>query len=186
VTAVTIAAEHIPMIRAFAELAGVADRVRPVLADACEAPAERPYDGVVAMESACYFDRERWFARLAEIVRPGGHVCIEDTFLGRPDWKVPFDRYWKTDVAPASDYIKAARAAGFELDRDEDVTDLTTEFWVQSMAWSEGILGEDEQLGDEEQRLVQSIRWHASFLRAWRDRGIEVRLLRFRNTGRGA
>lgn len=183
VTSVTIAAEHLPLIERFAAEVGAGDRIRTVLSDAADAPAERPLDSVVAMESACYFDRDRWFQHLAGIVRPGGHVCVEDTFLGRPEWRDPFDRYWKTSVAPVEEYVRAARASGFVLDRNEDVTELTTEFWIQSIAWSEATLEEGRISVSEQDRLLQSIRWHARFLRAWRDRGIEVRLLRFQKTG---
>jgi tocopherol O-methyltransferase len=183
VTSVTIAAEHLPIIRRFAAEAGVADRVRTVLSDAAAAPAEGPLDAVVAMESACYFQRDLWFRHLAGIVRPGGHVCIQDVFLGRPEWRDPFDSYWKTTIAPVEEYVRAARAAGFVLDRNEDLTELTTEFWIQSIAWSESMLEDGGNPAAEQDRLLQSIRWHARFLRAWRDRGIEVRLLRFQKTG---
>src|SRR5262249_51163428 len=81
VTAVTIVPDHIPIIAHFARQAGVGHRVAPMLSDACSVKTAEPFDAVVAMESACYFPRRRWFARLARIVRPGGHVCIEDTFL---------------------------------------------------------------------------------------------------------
>jgi tocopherol O-methyltransferase len=182
VTAATIAREHVPLVAAFAQQAGVGHLVRPVLSDVCEVDIGRPFDGVVAMESACYFPREPWFAHLARVVRPGGVVCVEDTFLGRPDWREPFDAYWKTRVAPVREYVNAARAAGFALEIDEDVTDETTEFWVQSLAWTEAMLLANTAPA-EEIRLTQSIRWHARFYRAWRDRGIEVRLLRFRHGG---
>lgn len=179
VTAATIAREHVPLIAAFARDAGLDHAVQPVLADACEVDVGRRFDAVVAMESACYFPRERWFAHLARIVRPGGVVCVEDTFLGRDAWREPFDAYWKTRVAPAQEYVAAAHAAGFALELDVDVTGETTEFWVQSWAWAEAEL-DAERDPAEQARLTQSIRWHARFYRAWRDRGIEVRLLRFR------
>ena len=185
VTAVTIAAEHIPLISRFAAQGGLTERVRPLLADVCDVPLDRQYTGVVAMESACYFPRVRWFDHLSRLVAPGGYVCIEDTFLGRREWQQPFDHYWKTRVAPVAEYVAAAQAAGFALDRNEDVTDSTTEFWIQSAAWIEAALSTGVHAPDEEKRLLQSHRWHGNFFRAWRDHGIEVRLLRFKHRQTG-
>ena len=183
VTAVTIASDHIPLIRGFAAQAGVANRVEPLLSDCCEVPTGRRYDGAVAMESACYFPRWQWFRRLAELIRPGGFVCIEDTFLGSPAWKDPFDRYWHTDIAPVDEYVSAARAAGFVLDRAEDVSRLTIPFWLQSAAWSKRMLASGELSRDEVARLRTSIDWHHEFSRAWKDGAIDVQLLRFRHRG---
>jgi tocopherol O-methyltransferase len=181
VTAVTIVAEHIPIIRGFADQAGVADRVTPVLSDACMVKTAQPFDAAVAMESACYFPRRRWFARLARIIRPGGYVCVEDTFLGKKNWAEPFDAYWRTDVGPVEEYVEAAQRAGFELEKNVDVTRETSAFWLHSTAWSEAAM-QSRQLDEfEEQRMPQSIRWHKSFYEAWEEGGIEVRLLRFRN-----
>jgi tocopherol O-methyltransferase len=183
VTSVTIASEHIAAIRAFAAQAGVADRVDPLLSDCCDVHTGRRYDAAVAMESACYFPRDKWFCRLADLIRPGGFVCVEDTFLGSPEWKSPFDEYWHTDIGPVDEYISTARAAGFVLDRAEDVSPLTTPFWAQSVAWSEQALANVELPEEEVGRLRRSIAWHRRFLRAWEDGGIDVQLLRFRNRG---
>ncbi len=117
VTAATIAGEHVPLVARFAEEAGVGGRVRPVLADACEVAGPEPFDAVVAMESSCYFPRRRWFGHLRRIVRPGGVVCIEDTFLGREECREPFDRYWRTRVGPAAEYVRCAAEAGFARGR---------------------------------------------------------------------
>ncbi|HEU0080069.1 MAG TPA: class I SAM-dependent methyltransferase [Longimicrobiaceae bacterium] len=180
VTAATIAPEHVPLVARFAEEAGVGGRVRPVLADACEVEAPAPFDAVVAMESACYFPRRRWFRHLGRVVRPGGVVCVEDTFLGREECREPFDRYWRTRVGPAAEYVRCAAEAGFRLESDVDLTAATAEFWVQSAAWSRRTL-EGGGLDDAEvRRLSESIGWHGYFHRAWLRRGIEVRLLKFR------
>lgn len=183
VTAVTIASEHIEMVRKFAAQAGVANRVETLLSDCCEVPTGHRYDGAVAMESACYFPRWQWFRRLAELIRPGGFVCIEDTFLGAPEWKIPFDNYWHTDIAPVDEYVSAARAAGFVLDRAEDVTQLTTPFWLQSAAWSKRVLASGQLSDHEAARLRTSIDWHHQFSRAWKEGAIDVQLLRFRHRG---
>jgi tocopherol O-methyltransferase len=179
VTAVTIADLHIPLIARFAEQAHVANLVTPMLCDACAVPALERYDAVVAMEASCYFPLHRWFARLSHLVRPGAVVCIEDTVLARPEFKTPFDAYWKTDIAGVQDYVEAARAAGFTYEQNIDLTDETAEFWRHSQAWSESVLKSEPLDAAEAKRLEESIRWHETFYQWWRQHAIEVRLLRF-------
>lgn len=59
VTAVTCAAEHLPVIEALSTMAGVSNKIQTQLCDACEVSAKFPYDAVVAMESSCYFNRKK-------------------------------------------------------------------------------------------------------------------------------
>lgn len=183
VTAVTLAGGHIPLIERFTRESGVADRVHALSADAAHLPADLSFDSAVAMESMCYMMRDQVFACLRRVVRPGGWLCIQDVFLNRPQWRDRFDDYWKTRIAPVGEYLALAEQNGFHLDRNEDVTEGTTEFWIQSLAWNELRLSEITENTPEYTRLLQSIRWHACFLRAWRDSAIEVKLLRFRATG---
>ncbi|MFJ9419068.1 SAM-dependent methyltransferase [Streptomyces sp. NPDC101227] len=185
VHALTNVASHIPLIDRFAAAAGVEGRVRPILADAREIPTSLSVDAAVAMESMCYMPREDVISRLGGIVRPGGWLCIQDVFLQRPEWGTAFDAYWKTSIGTANEYVDAARRAGFALDRNEDVTAETTEFWVQSMAWAEARIMTLPPDAAERERLAQSVRWHANFFRAWLDGGIQVRILRFRKTDLG-
>ncbi|MFI6098026.1 SAM-dependent methyltransferase [Lentzea sp. NPDC051213] len=170
VTAVTNVPDHIPVIRRLAAEAGVADRVTPLLTDAAELPHDTAFDGAVAMESMCYMRRDEVFARLGAVVRTGGALCVQDVFLNDPQWREPFDAYWKTAIGTVEEYVTHALAAGFALVTDEDVTDDTTEFWRQSADWAEATDGE---------RLRDSIHWHRNFHRAWQERAIHVRLLRF-------
>jgi len=183
VTAITIVPDHLPCIRRFAGQAGVADRVVAVLADACAVTSPHRFDAVVAMESACYFPRDRWFAHLAGLLRPGGVVCVEDVILVEPAFKASFDAYWKTDIARGDEYLCAARAAGFVLEHNLDVTDETAAFWRYSVAWSQAML-DSAQIGTSDARhLESSIRWHEIFYQYWRLHGVEVRLLKFRLAG---
>lgn len=177
VTAITIAEAHIPVIAQLAAWAGVGERVRPVLADALTFDAPRPFDAAVALESSCYLDRDAWFARLAALVRPGGMVCIEDTFLGDPAWRTPFDAYWHTRIGTPEEYASAARAHGFALRDEEDITARTTPFWCQSIAWTKANLAAETDR-EERGRLIRSISWHEQFLEAWRQHRIRVLLLR--------
>lgn len=188
VTAVTIARDHVPLIAGFALQAGVADRVNPVCHDASRFRSDRLFDAAVAMESSCYLPRERWFQRLSGLIRKGGVVCIEDTFLGHAGCKEDFDRYWKTNVGPVREYVEAARTAGFELEQNVDVTESTSAFWLQSIAWSQRALEEGSASGEmsesERRRLKRSIQWQCYFHCSWQMRDIEVRFLKFRFHGR--
>jgi len=183
VTAVTIAAEHIPLISELARQAGVAHRVHPVLADACAFQTERRFDAAVAFEASCYLPRHAWFRRLKDLLRPGGVVCVEEPFADGDDYRVMFDRYWRTHIGSVQEYADAAVASGFTLEQDIDLTDRTAEFWRHSVAWSESVLATEDIDDEERQRLITSTQQHEYFYEAWRQHGIEIRLLKFRLQG---
>jgi tocopherol O-methyltransferase len=186
VHAVTNVAAHIPVIESFAAQAGVTDQVRPILANAQDLPDGLRVDGAVAMESMCYMPREAVFSALAQAVRPGGSLCIQDVFLNHPAWRTDFDAYWKTTIGTVDEYTRAAARAGFTLDRNEDVTETTAPFWLQSMAWAEHRIAACSPDDAEHRRLAESVRWHGNFYRAWRDNAIHVKFLRFRRNGTAA
>ncbi|WP_328536404.1 methyltransferase domain-containing protein [Streptomyces sp. NBC_00344] len=186
VTALTIAADHAPLIADLARQAGVGGLVTPVVGDVHELTSARRYDAAVAFESSGYMDRERLFQVMAKALKPGGWFGVQEHFLRRPEWTEFIDGYYHTRLGTLTEYIAAARAAGFDLEQDEDVTDEVTEFWVQSMAWS--TLEIDRTAGADSvpvprERLVESALTHGKFFRVWRDRSIETRILLFRLRG---
>ncbi|MDJ0385285.1 methyltransferase domain-containing protein [Streptomyces sp. G-G2] len=189
VTGLTVAAEHVPIVRHFAREAGVGDRVEPLLADVHDLDATHAYDAAYANESSGYTDRARLFEVVGRALEPGGWFGIQEHFLCRTEWSDFIDGYYRTRLATRDDYLAAAESAGFELMRDEDVTDSVAEFWVQSMAWNTAELdrlragagGEPGAWSGE--RLEQSTIAHSKFLRLWRDHAVETRLLRFRIGG---
>lgn len=179
VTGLTIAPGHVEHVERFALQAGVSDRVRAVAADATTWTTDRRFDTAIACESACYLHRRAWFESLSRLIRPGGNVFVEDTFLGHPDAATPFDAYWKTRIGTAREYVEAAAASGFRLESDVDLTAETTGFWRVSLAWIDAAVGERPN-PKESARLERSREWHRRFLEMWSARAIEVRLLRFR------
>lgn len=187
VTGLTVAAEHVPIIRRFAGQAGVADRVRPVVADVHELRDSRAYDAVYANESSGYTDRARLFEVVAEALEPGGWFGIQEHFVCRSEWLDFIDGYYRTRLGTLSEYLAAAEAAGFELVRDEEVTDSVAEFWVQSMAWNTAELDRLRAGGRpgawSAERLQQSTIAHSKLFRLWRDHAMETRLLCFRKRG---
>ncbi|GLV92016.1 MULTISPECIES: SAM-dependent methyltransferase [Streptomyces] len=189
VTGLTVAPEHLPIVRHFARHAGVADRVEPVLADVHDLDEARAYDAVYANESSGYTDRTRLFEVVAKALVPGGWFGIQEHFAGASDWREFMDGYYRTRLGRRAEYLAAAEAAGFELVQDEDVTDSVAEFWVQSMAWNTAELdrlraGSGARPGAwTSERLEQSTIAHSKFFRLWRDHAVETRLLRFRIGG---
>ncbi|MFJ7591218.1 SAM-dependent methyltransferase [Streptomyces sp. NPDC097617] len=186
VTSLTVAAEHIPIVRHFARSAGVGERVNPVLADVHDLDETCAYDAVYANESSGYTDRTRLFEVVAKALVPGGWFGIQEHFVGRSSWREFIDDYYRTRLGLRDEYLAAAGAAGFELEHEEDVTDAVTEFWVQSMAWNTAELdrvrsGSGAEAGAwSGERLEQSTLAHSRFFRLWRDHAVQTRLLHFR------
>ncbi|MGW7414217.1 SAM-dependent methyltransferase [Streptomyces sp. NPDC054863] len=183
VTALTVTGEHIPVINDFVRQAGAQKQVTAVQGDVHAWEEEGLYDAAVAIESSGYMDRERMFSVVARALRPGGWFGIQEHFLCRPEWTDFIDGYYKTRLGCLTEYIAAARAAGFELEADEDITDRVAEFWVQSMAWTTAELDGLDQGGSSpigRRRLVESALTHGKFFRVWRDHALETRLLIFR------
>ncbi len=133
VTAITIAASHVPWVGRFAEVAGVGARVRPLVCDALEVPGRACFDAVVAVESACYLPRREWFRHVRRLLRPGGVCVVADCFLGRPELAAPFDAYWRTRSGSLPEYLAAAHEAGLELELCQDVSRRAVNFWTLTL-----------------------------------------------------
>jgi tocopherol O-methyltransferase len=176
VTGVTPVAAHAPIIERLARDAGLSDRVRVLVADAHAVPGERAWDAAVATGASNYFDRARWFAHLARLLRPFGHVFIEDTFWVREELRAPFNDYWLSNVGCEREYLDAARAAGFRLVGREDVTRDAAGFWRLSIAWSESLLASGRANPDERRR---SIAWQSRVYEGYLDGGFLNLLLHF-------
>lgn len=161
--------DHAQIIRSFAKLTGLSKQVTPVQGDAhTYTPIDQqPYDAIMALESPCYFDRHAWFRHLDTILAPGGTIWVEDALLGPnppADARPVFDKYWKTRVGSASDYLEAAEAAGFE-GRHLDLTDQTAAFWKLSAAWIEHELQRTrrESVRQKLQRSYDSAMFHYDY-----------------------
>ncbi|UQW99522.1 methyltransferase domain-containing protein [Streptomyces sp. RerS4] len=188
VTGLTIAPEHVPIVREFARQAGVSRQVTPILGDVHDLREHHAYDAAYANESSGYTDRTRLFEVVAEALEPGGWFGIQEHFLRELQWRGFIDRYYRTRLGTRTEYLIAAEAAGFELARDEDVTDVVAEFWTQSTAWNTAELerlraGGATAGGWSPERLRESTRTQRRLLGLWRDHAVETRLLLFRLGG---
>jgi tocopherol O-methyltransferase len=133
VTAITISPAHVPWVKRFASVAGVADRVTAQLCDALEVPGEERFDLVVAVESSCYLPRRQWFRKVHSLLKPGGQVAIADCFLGRPELGGPFDRYWRTRIGTVEEYLRSAAEEGLELELHQDISSRAVNFWTLTL-----------------------------------------------------
>jgi tocopherol O-methyltransferase len=169
VTAVTPVARHVELMRAFVEQAGVSNRVVPLLGDAHEVEGEACFDAIYSIGASNYFDKRRWFERARRLVRPGGAVLIEDTFIGRPGAGEGFDAYWHSRIGTLEEYEQAAVANGFVLERVDDVTAQAEGFWRLAADYSR--LRLRDGLADRAMSASRhaSLEWHRQFRQGHRE-----------------
>lgn len=179
VTAVTNARDHVVLIQHFARWAGVGEQIKTLYSDACAVPTTRTYDAAVAIESSCHLPREEWFRHLARLIRPGGYVCVEDVFVVHPDGASVWDAYFRAKSGSVAEYVRAAAKAGFEVDVNVNTTQFTHEFWLQSIAWIDAVLADEELDESERARLQHSHAMHRRVFEQWCEGELEVRQLRF-------
>lgn len=180
VTAITNAPEHAPIVDGFARECGVDGKVRTLVRDATQLPLDGPYDAAVAIESSGYFDRPLWFQRLAQVLRPGGSVCIEEVFTTRPHGADVWAEYFYTKPVSVLDYVAAAKSAGFELVDEVDATAETAPFWEESAAWTKAVLDSDSSLSAVARRQMRiSLLANQAQGDEWRAGGLKLGFLRF-------
>jgi len=179
VTAVTIAPSHIELVAEFAERAGVASRVRPLLCDALGVPGESCFDAAIAIDSSSSFPRGPWFRRLARLLRPGGHAFIFDCFLERDEYRGPFDRHWCSQIGTIDEYLAAAREANFVVEGIEDVSSRAVHFWSTTLALMRTEAQERCVSSAQAADLAESLRIHALVRRGLLEGGLRHALLSF-------
>ncbi|WP_224240439.1 SAM-dependent methyltransferase [Hyalangium gracile] len=177
VSAITIAPEHLPWVERFAAMAGVGDRVKPMLCDALEVPGQERFDLVMAVESSCYLPRREWFRKVHSLLRPGGLVAIADCFLGRPELAMPFDRYWRTHIGSVEEYFRAATAEGLELELHQDLSGRAVNFWTLTL----DLLARERELslrgGQGGMGRTESQREHLRLQQAFLDGGLHYGMM---------
>ncbi|WP_211339393.1 SAM-dependent methyltransferase [Nocardia mexicana] len=185
VTGLTVAADHVGVMRELVRHAGAQGRVSVRAQDVHSLTDRNAFDAAVAFESSGYMNRTRLFEVVATALRPGGWFGIQEHFPFRSDCAVTalLDDYYKTRLGVLEEYLSAAAATGFVLETDEDVTERVTEFWMQSAAWTTAELAaiDDGQASPiRRERLMQSCVFHGRLFRLWRDHAVQTRQLLFR------
>lgn len=179
VTAVTIAPSHVDLVTKFAAQAGVQSMVRPMLCDALTVPGENCFDAAVALDSSDTFPRAPWFRRLAALLRQHGHIFIYDCFLERSEYADPIDRHWCSQIGTLNEYLDAARDAGFRLERFEDVSHRTRDFWTLTIALAEAEARDNVLTSFELARHEESLKVHSLMREGLSDGGLRYALLSF-------
>jgi tocopherol O-methyltransferase len=167
VHALTNVPGHIPLIAKFVKQVEVADRVKPILGDACSVPGEKVYDAAVAIESSCYLDRYAWFQHLDKRVQKGGRVFIVDCFTVNDEIRESFDAYWLTRIGTLAEYVNSSELANFRIEGLKDLTSETANFWRLSTDYSKLVLETHTTSQRESDRLQRSIRWQTRLANMW-------------------
>ncbi len=96
------------------------------------------FDAAIAIESLSHMgDRERAFAEIGRVVRPGGRVAVVDWLAGervRPaERRLLLDPICREGhlprLSPASRYAALLRGAGFEVTAEDDLTARAARTW---------------------------------------------------------
>jgi SAM-dependent methyltransferase len=172
VTALSPVARHLEWVQRFAHQAGLGARVTPELGDAHALFGTARFDAALSFGATTYFDRDAYFGELARVVRPGGSVFIEDTFLGRAELAAPFDAYWTSHIGWPRQYEEAAARHGFSTVAIEDVSRDASGFWRLSVAYT--------RMLDDAAARMESIEWQSQIHQAYLDGGLRNLLLAFR------
>lgn len=176
VVGVTIAQSHRAVAEALAFEAGLAGSVQIQVEDLHFFEDERPFDAVVSFEAANLFDdRPRWFSRMAQALRPGGALCIDDYFAEAGADVPGFNAAYASHIGTVEEYVREARTAGFELVGSVDVTDETAAFWTLLARFS--ALAPEASSG-----WYRPPFFHLELGRAQRERRFTHRFLQFRRS----
>lgn len=186
VTAVTCVPSHANWVARFASLAGVAERVSPLVCDALEVPGAERFDAAVAVDSSCYLPRNEWFQRLVKLLRPGGRVFIMDCFLGRPEYREKFDGYWRTRIGTVEEYQASAVQAGLTLELVDDISLRTKHFWTTTLALIRAEAGDTKADTATANGYDASLEAHNLVRQGLSDKGLRYVLMGFRKASEGS
>jgi len=179
VTAVTCVPSHIEWVARFANQAGVADRVNPLLCDAIEIPGESCFDAAVLIDSSCHMPRQPLFNRLATLLRPNGRVFITDLFLSRPEYADLFNRHWHVRIGTIDEYRIAAWRAGLHEESTEEISQRVEYFWAMTCALIRAEAAEKNPSPCENEKFKEALETHAQVRRGLIDGGYRYALMSF-------
>jgi tocopherol O-methyltransferase len=183
VTAVTCVPSQIEWVERFAEQAGVASRVQPVLCDAVEMPGDSCFDAAVAVESCCHMPRKALFRRLAALLRPGGRLFIADCFFEQPEYAELFNHHWHAPLGTLNEYLTAARGAGFREESVEEISHRTERFWGMTSLLIQAEARQRNLSPSEALKYEESLQVHTLVQQALADGGLRYALLSFSKEG---
>jgi cyclopropane-fatty-acyl-phospholipid synthase len=169
VDGVTPSALQAETARRFVRDAGLEDRVRVIVADCRDLPAEQAYDKIAAIEMFEHVSNPRlpeFFTHVHDLLRPGGAFLLQG--IAEP---VRFDRLsrrgrsfihtwiWpNAEVVPVHHAVRCAELGGFEL---RDVESLREHYTLTLKRWARNL----ENAHDEFVSLTDEQLWRA--FRLW-------------------
>jgi tocopherol O-methyltransferase len=180
VTAVTCVPSHVEWVARFANQAGVANRVTPLLCDALEIPGENCFYAAVAVDSLCHMPRQALFNRLFALLRPGGRVFVTDCFLVRPEYEDLFNRHWHVRIGTMEEYRTAAQQAGLREESIEEISKRVEYFWSMTYALIEAEAREKHLTASETGKFTEALQAHDLVRRGLADGGYRYALMSFR------
>jgi cyclopropane fatty-acyl-phospholipid synthase-like methyltransferase len=183
VTAVTCAPAHVPIVRAFAEKAGVSGQVRVVLQDAADMPGDALFDAAVAVESLCHMPRPAVFRRLSGLLREGGRLFLADYFYEDPMYEKLWREHWCAPIGAVGEYECLGRESGFSVEQVEDISLATLGFWQLTAA----LIRQEarDRPGGPDEAMTHSLRAHEAVYEGLLDGRLQYQLLSLVRFSRG-
>jgi tocopherol O-methyltransferase len=137
VDGLTIAASHKPIIERIAAFERLQRRVDVIVGDANTWLEPRAYDTIYSVQAGCLFDRERWFPRVAHMLREGGLFLLDDYLLADASLKAHFDATYAGNAGGREEYVELAAVNGLTLVDEVDLTLKTADFWELCALYAE-------------------------------------------------
>jgi SAM-dependent methyltransferase len=182
VTAVTCVPSHVEWVARFANQAGVADRVNPLLCDALEIPGENCFDAAVLVDSCCHLPKQALFDRLACLLRPGGRVFLTDLFLVRPEYADLFNRHWHVRIGTMEEYQTAARLAGLCEESIHVISQRVEHFWAMTYAMIQAETEGKKLTPAQAAKFTEALQTHDQVRQGLADGGYRYALMSFRKS----
>jgi SAM-dependent methyltransferase len=175
VTAVTCAPSHVPIVRSFAEAAGVAAQVEVVLQDAAALPGDARFDSAVAVESMCHMPRPAVFRRLGGLLRAGGRLFLADYVYADPVYEELWREHWYAPIGSIGEYERLGRESGFSVEHVDDISVATSGFWRLTAA----LIRQEAQAhpGGGDEAMARSLAAHEAVYAGLMDGGMRYYLI---------
>jgi SAM-dependent methyltransferase len=147
--------------------------------------AEPPFDAAICLDAACYLpDRPAALRGIAARLRPGGRLLLVDwcrverpAALQRELLLEPLCRYWAiADLETTAGYRRSFEAAGFRIDRLDDLSEGVVPNWERGYQVALRALAEPVRLDQLLRLAASSVKHGTLVLQAAKDQ-FQVALL---------
>ena len=126
VTGIDVSASPLRKARQRVADAGLDDQVELVAGDVYRFPFAAAFDGAYGTGAFCHFDPGRLFARVAQLLRPGGRLAFMERVrtgaFTTEEWDHLTTEWACPTVATTDEYRELLEASGFHVDLVRDLT----------------------------------------------------------------